>query len=748
MEKSKNIKNKKKPINSKNKKIKSFKKTLRIIGTIILSMILIGIITGSIVVTAFTVYIMKLMDPSDAIDLDKSQFSYSTFFYAKDKDGNFQPIETLTNGEKRVWVSIEDIPQVVQNAFVYTEDERFSDHDGVDFKRTFSAFANLFLHFYSTEQGASTITQQVVRNVTKDTEVKSDRKIREIFRAMNLEKAYTKTDILEAYLNIIPQGGTVTGIQAASNYYFNKDVSELTITEAACLASIPKDPNKYHPINHPEANKTRRAYVLFQMYDNGVISTEEYETALAEEIKFADKSQTDENGNQVSGVTSYFIDATFEQVVADFMVKYGIDKEAAVKKIKSGGYKIYTTVDLDIQAQLEAKYNDPKTFSDNESIQNALTEKYMNPTAFPNSELEKPPQSSFITMDYNGNVLGVVGGIGQKQESLGFNRATSAVRSPGSCIKPIASYGLAISLDKINWSTKLIDGPLNVLNSKTGEMEVFKVLSPSSGEMEPWPKNYTPGYSYKNTFIYDGLQRSLNTIAAQLVEQITPATSYEFLQNSLHITTLDPQDVDRSPMSVGGMTNGITLQELVASYQVFGNMGKYNKPTYYSKITDANDNIIIQHQYIAQQALDSDSAYVMNRLMKNVVDHGTGTNAKIGVDCELVGKTGTSQDWGDILFVGCTPDYISGVWYGYDTKADTRNTFYSSSALLWNKIFKDIANSGTTKSFEVNPNILQLYFCTETGDIANDTCPKSASVGYYKPSFTPPICSINHTTTP
>lgn len=710
--------------NSKNKKkTKAIKKTLRILGTIIFSLILVVIITGSILATALTVYVMKFMDSSDAIELDKSQFDYSTFIYAKDKDGVFQPIESLSNGEKRVWVSIDKVPQMVQDAFIYTEDERFYNHDGVDFKRTFSAFANMFLHFYSTEQGASTITQQLVRNITGDNEVNSNRKIREIFRSMNLEKAYPKPDILEAYLNIVPQGGTITGIQAAANFYFDKDISEVTIAEAACLAALPKDPPKYQPINHPEANKARREYVLYQMYNNGAISTDEYESALKEDIKFVGYNKLDDEGNVTTHVTSYFTDAVIEQAIHDFMELYGLSYENAETKLKSGGYKIYSTVDTEIQSQLEAKYEDPLTFS--------------------SEVLENPPQSASIIMDYSGNVLGVVGGIGEKTESRTLNRATQSTRSPGSCIKPIASYAPAISLGVINWSTPFIDQPLQVPNKDTGVMEDFKVLSPSTGNMEAWPKNYTPGYSRKDVLVYEGLKKSLNTVAAQIVQKITPQVSYDFLKDKLHITTLDPQDIDKSPMSVGGLTNGLILEELVASYQIFGNLGKYNSPTFYSKITDSNDNIVIEHKYISQQALDSSSAYIMNRLMKGVIDGGTGTKAKVGIDCELVGKTGTSQDWGDILFVGCTPDYVSGMWYGYDIKANTQNTYYASSAQVWNNIFKDIINTGTTKTFEKDPDVIEQVICAETGNIATEACPVRVA-GYYKKSDLPPICTKDH----
>ncbi len=711
------------PAKKKTKKKNSVKRTLKIIGTVCLSLILVVIITGSILATAFTIYVMKFMDSSKDVNLENLQLSYTTFFYAKDKNGVYQPIETLTNGEKCIWVNIENVPQLVQEAFVNTEDERFYNHEGVDFKRTFSAFANYFLHFYKTEQGGSTITQQLVKNITGDDQVSSSRKIKEIFRAMNLEKSYTKTDILEAYLNIISFGGQIRGVQAAANYYFDKNVSELTIAEGACLAAIPQSPNKYNPIKNPDANKLRREYVLGKMYENGSISTDEYKAAMKEELKFVGSEKTSEDKTTDTGVTSYFIDATIKQVIADFSEKYGISSEEAEERLKSGGYKIYTTEDISIQDTLEKEYKDPTTFSA--------------------KAVKNPPQSSCIIMDYNGNVLGVVGGIGEKTESRCLNRATDTYRSPGSCIKPIASYGPAIMLDKINWSSTFVDQPLQVKDPKTGLFKTFETKNQDTGKMVPWPKNYSNSYSYKKVYTYDCLAQSLNTAAARIVEDITPEVSYNFLKDKLHFSKLQESDKDRAPMAVGALTKGVSLQELVASYQIFGNQGKYNKPTYYTKITDANDNVIIEHQYIPEQPMDPDSAYIMNRMMNKVVEYGTGVYAKNGLTVELAGKTGTAQDWNDLLFVGCTPDYVAGVWYGYDTPKDTRNTYYKPT-MVWNKVFKTVVNNGNTKKFAVNPNVKAVKFCTETGQIANDTCPKSAIVGYYKESDLQNTCTINH----
>lgn len=708
------------------------RKTLRVIGTVVLSLILICIITGSILVTAATIYVMNFMDTSNDISLEDLQLNFTTFFYGVDEDGNYIEIASLTTGDKRIWINIENIPKHVQDAFVYSEDERFYTHDGVDFKRTFAAFANLVLRFWDSDQGGSTITQQLVRIISGDNAVAGqegiERKVREIFRAINLERAYTKEDILEAYMNVIYLNNNCYGIEAAANFYFNKSSSELTLAEAAGIASMNKDPTYYDPFKNPENNKSRRAYILFQMYDNGVISTDEYNQALNEQLNFIGYNKPVNEDIKSSSVTSYFEDAAIEQAITTFMDIYGIDRKAAEQKLKSGGYKVYTTVNLSIQAQLEAKYNDLATFSSNES-------------------LEKHPQSAAIIMDYQGNILGVVGGIGEKTESRVFNRATDAKRSPGSCIKPIASYGPAIMLDMIHWSTKFKDEPLMEFENE-------------NGVMVPWPQNYSMTYSKEYNFTFQCLQRSLNTTAAQIVEMITPQTSFNYLTERLHFSTLISKkaitddagktrvysDIDRSPMSVGALTDGMTLKELVASYQMFGNLGKYYSPTFISMIKDADGAIIYQHEYIPEQPLDDASAYVMNRMMKNVVESspGTGVRAKTGVTVELVGKTGTAQNWNDLLFVGCTPDYVSGVWYGYDIAESLNPNPFYSSAQVWNNVFKDIVNEGQNPTFTASPNVKELYFCKDTGLIANDTCEKYPLPGYYKLSNIPPMCTIDH----
>ena len=720
----------KKKKKKKKRKVNPLKRTLAVLGTTILSLFLIVIITGSIIAAALTVYVLQFADADMVnIGLEDLDLDYTTFIYAYDENESLVELASISRNADRIPVSIERIPQHVQDAFVYTEDERFYEHAGVDWKRTFTAFLNEILHFLGGKQGGSTITQQLVKNVTGDDEVQWDRKMREIFRSAQLEKYATKSSILEAYLNYIGFGGSTAGIQAASLKYFGKDVSELTIAEGACLAAIPKNPEHYNPFAKGkideetgefktglEFNTERKETALWQMYKNACISKKQYEEALAEKIVFRDpnaKSDDNENSGEYS---SWFVETVIYDVVTDFQKLYGISQKEADDMLHNGGYKIYTTVDLDMQKAVEEKYNDYTTFSE--------------------TVLSDPPQSAFICMDYNGNIKAVVGAIGERSLNNDWNNATRSTRSPGSCIKPITSYGYGMEYDFYTWSTIFTNKPLE-----------NEIIDEETGLARKWPYNYnSKSWDYGGYFTFQALQRSLNTIPAQLIERETPEAVFEFLQNRFQISTLVADDANIAPLSVGALTKGLTLRELVAAYQPFGNGGKYYSPTSYTQVVDAEGKVVLQHKYTPIQSISKESAYVMNKLMQTVIEgpNGTGRAAKL-INTPLIGKTGTSQDWHDLSFVGCTPDYVSGVWYGYVKPKEVPTGTYYSSSQVWKNVFGDIAEAEPGKEFPECPDVQQLYYCTKTGLLASGTCP-TGSIGYYKSTNVPALCSGNHET--
>lgn len=729
-------------INSKknNKKVKKVKNVLSIVGTLFFSMILIVIITGSVFVTAITIYVLNFADVTgDEVTLDDIKLKFTSQILAKNPnyDGTNNEYEVYytlsSDGDKMVWVDLSNVPTCVRDAFVYSEDERFYNHDGVDFKRTFAAFVNIFVPIYNSSQGGSTITQQTIKNITRDDAQNGlegvTRKIREIVRSINMEDAYTKDDILEAYLNIIylgrAEGSNYYGVQAAANFYFGKDIKDLDIAEAATIAAINKDPTFYNPYSNRTNNKERTKYVLLKMYENGAISSEEYYAALAEieTMDIVGDTEYSSDGIEItkrSEVSSYFVDATISQAIDELVSKYGISYEDATKRLYSGGYKIYTTVDLNMQKQLEQKFLDDSNFQSYKFDGDTLL-------------------SAFICMDYRGDVKAVIGGRGEKESFRCWNNATMSVRSPGSTIKPLASYAPAIEQNLATWSTLLKDEPLN--------------LAAAGQQAALFPKNYAdygdndPHWTKKNMTVAKMLEESTNTGPAQLVRMLTPSYCFNFMQNNLGFTTLvlkddsGRSDIDYSPMTVGALTEGVKLSELTASYEIFGNGGQFYGHTFITSIVDQQGKPVYEHNYYGAQVIQPATSYVMNRMMKNVVEgkDGTGKAAKLNTT-EVVAKTGTSENWQNLTFIGCTPDYVSGLWLGHDKLQRIDTTKYQSIAKIWNNVFGEIAESASTKTFTPCADVVELKYCTDTGLIAHSGC-KNTAIGYYKSDNVPATCN-------
>ncbi len=719
--------------------LRPIKKTIGTVCTALLCIILVAVLSVTIIGSAFTVYIVNLMEGTSEVVLDNVSSNYTTYIYAQNEKNEWIPYDILTSeGEKRIWCNLEDIPQMVQDAFVYSEDERFYSHDGVDYQGILSALRDTLTGF---KRGGSTITQQTVKNLTGDNEADRfagiARKLRELYRAVQLEKKYTKDDILETYLNIVPLNNNIYGVQAAANYYYNKDCDELSLAEAVSIAAITRSPTNNDPIKHPDNNRKRFKIILDIMLDNGAISTVEYNEAMNEELNLIGSmsyAKTEDNqkidSSQLSAyenfddVSSYYVDSVINQCCDIFMDKYGITWEDAYEKLRSGGYEVYTCVDLDIQKKIEEKYLDYYTFSEDGN--------------------HEVPQSAFIVMDYSGRVLGVVGGIGEKEAPLCLNRATQSTRQPGSAIKPLASYSLAVDKDIITWSSRFLDVPLLIKDS-----------SLENGYGGPWPRNYSTTGAYRTSwskefnFTYQCLQRSLNTTAAQIVELLTPSACFEQLYYKLHLDSLvlyrdGSTDVARSPMSVGALTDGVRLIDMAAAYQIFGNGGYYYEPTFISRIIDNTGEIVYNHRYTGEMVISEGSSYVMNRMMETVVSGSRGTARKAKLDgVELIAKTGTTQDWNDLWFMGCTPEYVTGLWIGHDTptEIDTDNCYGSPD--MWSNIFKDIAENEEIKTFKPSSQVVTREYCTVTGLVAGDNC-SSKNIGYYKRTNIPGVCSGEH----
>lgn len=701
---SSNGKHKKDKKTDKSKKEKTLK--------VILTAFLVCLITGSIVIGSFLIYAFTMVDGTMEEDLDDLTLNFTTTIYVDNGDGNYSEYQRLHGEFNRIWVSYDKvainkgdtsytgIPQNLVNAFVAIEDKRFYSHQGVDWKRTVAAFANMFLHFYSSNQGGSTITQQLVKNLTNDNSQKPSRKVREIMRARYLESHYAKDTIMECYLNTIAMGHGMYGVEVAANYYFNKSVNELSLVECAALAAITKSPSNYAPDDNPEANEKRRNTVLYEMLSQGYITEEEYDEAVNSELNLvASKEVLNE-----SEINSYFVDALIDQVTEDIAEKYGFDPTRASNNFYSGGYKIYTTLDPNIQSQLETTFSDTSYAvkgKDGQTLQGSMT-----------------------VMDYQGHVKGLIGGIGEKTENRGFNRATDAVRQPGSTMKPIAAYAPAIEQDIIHYSSIVNDNAAN-----------YNGWTPVN-----WYKSY-----WGNITVQYALERSVNTIPVYLVNKLGTQFSFDFLTQKLGITTLTSEDVNLSPLGMGGTNGGLTTIESAAAYAAFGNGGLYYQPTLYTKVTNQHDEVILSYESEPTMAVSEDTATVMNHLLRNVVygANGTGKAAASYIpNMKIYAKTGTSNDQNDLWFVGGSPYYVASCWCGYDTQQSIPSSNSAIALKMWGSVMSKIHSGLPAAEFTDSEYAVEKYYCTETGMLATSACPSKA-VGWYKKSNIPSVCTTH-----
>lgn len=726
--------------------VRILKKLLAVISTTLLSLFLVMVITGTIVATALTVYVLDFMDDSASVTLQELESGSDTYFYGiqKDEEGDEEIVilNRVKTDVQRIPVSIDRIPQHVRDAFVYTEDERFYVHDGVDYKRTLSAFLNMFLHFYDTEQGGSTITQQLIKNLTGDKETSPQRKIREIFRAMELEKTYTKDEILEEYLNYIGFGGPINGIQLASIRYFGKNVDELTVPEAAVLAAIPKSPEYYGPfvetynennrvvVDGKANNKERQRYVLYQMYKNGAITFDEYQKYLSTKLVYTDSEEylrlhpedKAEEMEQEQKAYSWVVDAMYYEV-ADFMMnEYNIDENQAYSRINKGGYKIYSTVDDTMQKYVEEKFLDLGNLVNVDSVR-----RWADIDGDGESE-EYLPHVAFIALNYDGSVKALAGDWGEKTTSLSTSYAVQERRQVGSTMKPISTYALALENDIIHWGTPFRDEP---------------IMKDANGD--PWPTNYGKTLSYGTHSVYYFLQQSFNTVPAQLCQTLTPEAVYKFCTENLGLQ-LDEKDEDIAPLALGALTYGITLENLVNAYLPYGNKGVYNDAHIVTKIEDSNQQVIYENDGNARYAISDETAWVMNRLLKNVVENGTGTAAKLS-NKVVVGKTGTTDNWYDEAFVGLTRDFVAGITVGYKYyHRDLSLPSNFKSAQVWQNIIGEYANTmfpDTGADFDPVESVIEAPMCAYSGNIAGQYCSKGIT-GYWK-STNAQYCTGSHT---
>lgn len=638
------------------------------------------------------------------------EMNMTSVIYVKNEQGSWEEYQRVHGNENRIWVSIDKMPQQLQDAFISIEDQRFYQHDGVDWKSTVLAFANQYLKFYSSNRGGSTITQQLVKNITMDNERSSDRKIREIFRALALEqKINNKTEILEAYLNTISLGNGICGVQVAANYYFNKDVSELSLVECAAIAGITKNPTAYNPVSKPEGNRERRNVVLDKMAELGKITEAEAEEAKQQDIVLDDSQRS----SLELETNNYFVDALIADVIEDLSEKYGCSESVASSMFYNGGYKIYATVDMSVQEELEGVYLN--------------TKKYFSQKATTKDNKGASVQSAMTIMDYQGHIIGIVGGVGKKTTNRGLNRATDSPRQPGSTMKPLGAYAPALENGFITPVSTEVDSPLENYygNGKAGPKEWY-------------------GYYAGRMTISSAIERSANTIPCKIVKEMGVDIPFNFLTQSLNMKHLVNGDKNIASMALGGCHYGMTTTESAAAYAIFGNGGKFFEPTTYYTVERVNGEVVLAADTDGKQVIRPATARVMNELLQKVVygSRGTGKTIASFSKMKAYAKTGTSSECNDLWMVAGTPYYVGSVWYGFDTPEEVKNT--SAAANVWLAVMKELHKGLEQKEFDLSAELEKREYCRVTGKLAGDKC-KSKGTAEFIPGVELEKCDGKHT---
>lgn len=706
---------------------------LKVIGKIIgwtvltlFTLCVIGVLTMGIFAKIFMTYIDTTLIPSlGDISYEEMTMALASTIYAQDAGGNWIPVQTLfdngeeTGGGNRELIEYEDVPKHLVQALVAIEDKRFWTHRGVDWLGTAASIRDTLLN--GNTRGGSTITQQVLRDITQDTEVTVKRKFREIFRALEFEKNTRKEDIITEYLNRVYFGAGCFGIQTAAKTYFGKDVSELDLAESAAIVGITNNPSLYDPflnkqfvqddgsIKTPrDFNKRRQEIILQAMLDQELIDEATCNAAKAEKLlftdtpeykaKFGDPAEADEDTGEGEGagetvdtskVYSWYVDAAIDDAAAMIAEARGISVTEATKRLYRAGYHIYLAQDLSIQEIVDEIYLDEENF-------------------IPGGNGDRVDSAITIVDPYTGEVKAMVGGVGVKTVNRGLNLAT-VPRQPGSAIKPVSVYAPGIEYDFITPASIIDDYPLRVNDAGTG----------------PFPRNATGTYRGYVT-VTTGVQISINTVASRVLEKMGYSTAFEFMRNNLGFTTLDLNDLQVSPLAMGGLTRGVTTEEMAAAYGAFMNEGVYNEPRTVLKIenNDHTEVIVDNTTPSSRVAMKETTAYLMSRLLRNVVatSAGTGRHANIST-ATVAGKTGTTNDRKDLYFAGFSGYYSAAVWTGYaEAPREIKyGNAVSPATRIWATVMERIHESLEDRPLPERPDgITSVTVCADCGLLPNE----------------------------
>ncbi len=701
--------------------------------------------------------------------------SYTSYIY----DKNDKEISKLYGNENREYVTIDLIPEYMQKAVVAIEDQRFYEHDGVDLKgflrAAYSTLTNQQL------QGGSTITQQLIKNnITKVPRNNFKTKIKEQYLALKYEKVLTeqyngskaeaKKYIMELYLNTIGLGHGYNGVKVAAKGYFGKEPADLTLAECASLAGITNNPTLYSPRLHPENNIKRQKIILQYMLEQKLITQQEYDTAIKEDVIKKVKTVELSDANDSEGVIhSYYEDALIDQISQDLQTKYNMSPKQASNIIYDGGLKIYSNLDPEIQEIVDTEFKNDDNFpyvyyrldvGYTVSVENKDTgeqthsdyQELVTSQSSADSWVEKKkaevksklaaneqivaekvtyspqPQAAMAIIDYHtGQIRAIGGGRGEKTVNRGFNRATDATRQPGSVFKPLAAYAPAFDLGKINAATIIVDEPYKTSDGYA-------------------PKNWW-GSTYRGAVTSrTGLKDSMNVVAVKIMVGTGIDVCYNYLLN-FGFTTLENDN--HAATALGGLSKGVTQVEVAAAYGTLANNGEYLKPMFYEKVLDHDGNVLLQNNKEPIQVVKSSTGFILTNLMKSVITEGTGTSARFkNSSMPVSGKTGTTTDSKDLTFVGYTPYYVGSIWLGYDRYNDEVKDMNGVDQMahlrIWSSIMEQIHKDLKVKEFPVPNTVVKATVCKYSGKKATNYC---ASVTDYFEKGTPATdewCSGNH----
>lgn len=673
------------------------KKIGRRVAIWILSCLLVLTSISCVGVVVAGLYAASLDTSLDAGLLSAGGDRTTRLYYEKENGEAVELSDDRISGyENALWCPLEEVSSHLIHAFVAIEDKRFFEHGGIDWSRTMHA-ALVYLQDGNADFGGSTITQQLVKNLTGDSERSVRRKLSEILRAIRLERMLSKQEILERYLNVVNLAENCYGVRTAANAYFSKEPSELSLAQAASIAAITNNPSKYNPVRHPQANRARRDLILREMYTQGLIDEAAYLAAVSEEVEL----ELNEKALSVR-VNSWYADMVIEDVIEALVRERGYSKESAGRLVYCGGLKIYTPMDPDLQR--------------------VVTDFYENTENFPTHSGGKKAQSALMLVDpKSGAILAVAGAVGEKTANRTQSFATDTKRPSGSVIKPLSVYAPALLENKITWASVFDDIPLD-----------FKE------DGAPWPRN-SPNLYRGLTTVNTAICQSVNTVAVSVLNRVGVRSSYRFLRERLGFTSIGEADLGAAALALGQQHTGVTLREVVAGYTALAAEGVYHETVSFYRVLDSEGRVLLEHTGRQVQAMSREDAALLTMMLRGAVQDGTGSALSLKKTVDVAGKTGTTGKNCDKWFVGYTPELLCGVWYGYEYPAPLNDVKGNPALSIFDAVMHQAlaVRPVRQRQFETPQGIVAVRYCKDSGLLPAQACgydPRGdrTEYGYFK----------------